>query len=53
MAFVMDPKGAVQEVTGDGSARSKMSFRVRKEDEAKDLYAFLKKIGPDMGADGS
>ena len=52
VAFVMDPKGAVQEVTGDGSARSKMSFRVRKEDEAKDLYAFLKKIGPDMGADG-
>ncbi|WP_417524954.1 c-type cytochrome [Marinovum sp.] len=48
VAYVMDPKGAVQEATGDSSARSKMSFRVRKEDEAKDLYAFLKEIGPDM-----
>ncbi|MGY3437871.1 MULTISPECIES: c-type cytochrome [unclassified Marinovum] len=48
VAYVMDPKGAVQEATGDGSARSKMSYRVRKEDEAKDLYAFFKSLGPDM-----
>ncbi|WP_323765610.1 cytochrome C [Marinovum sp.] len=47
VAYVMDPKAAVQEATGDGSARSKMSFRVRKEDEARDLYTFLKEIGPD------
>lgn len=48
VAYVMDPKAAIREATGDSSARSKMSFRVRKEDEAKDLYAFLKSIGPDM-----
>lgn len=51
VAYVMDPKAAIQEATGDGSARSKMSFRVRKEDEARDLYAFLKDIGPDMDAE--
>lgn len=51
VAYVMDPKGAVQEITGDGKARSKMSFRVRKEDEARDLYAFLKEIGPEAEAD--
>lgn len=53
VAYVMDPKGAVQEATGDGKARSKMSYRVRKEDEAKDLYAFLKSLQPDMEESGS
>lgn len=48
VAYVMDPKAAVQEATGDGKARSKMSYRVRKEDEAKDLYAFLKSLAPAM-----
>ena len=48
VAYVMDPKGHLQDVLDDKSARSKMSFRVRKEDEARDLYAFLKDIGPEM-----
>ncbi|MDO6730003.1 c-type cytochrome [Marinovum sp. 2_MG-2023] len=46
VTYVMDPKAAIQEVTGDGSARSKMSYKVRKEDEAKDLYAFLLSLAP-------
>lgn len=46
VAYVMDPKGAIQEVLDDPSARSKMAFRVRREDEAKDLYAFLKSLAP-------
>lgn len=53
VAYVMDPKGAIQEATGDGKARSKMSYRVRKEDEAKDLYAFLKSLQPAMEDGGS
>ena len=40
-AFVMDPTGNLREVTGDGSARSKMSYKVRKDTEAADLYAFI------------
>lgn len=40
VAYVMDPTGAMQEATGSGE-RSKMSFKVRKEDDAKNLYAFL------------
>lgn len=39
--FVQDPSGYLKEVTGDSGARSKMSFKVRKEEDAKNLYAYL------------
>lgn len=48
VTYVMDPKAAIQEALDDGKARSKMSYRVRKEDEAKDLYAFLQSLAPAM-----
>lgn len=48
VTYVMDPKAAIQEVLNDGKARSKMSYRVRKEDEAKDLYAFLLSLASPM-----
>lgn len=48
VTYVMDPKAAIQEALDDGKARSKMSYRVRKEDEAKDLYAFLLSLAPPM-----
>lgn len=47
VSYVMDPRGVLREVLDDGGARSKMSYRVRKEDEAKDLYAFLKSLQPE------
>ncbi|WP_371156120.1 cytochrome c family protein [Jannaschia sp. 2305UL9-9] len=40
VAYVMDPTGHLQEVTGD-SGRGKMSYKVRKEEDALNLYAFL------------
>lgn len=46
--YVMDPKKAIQEATGNAKARSKMSYRVRKEAEAVDLYAFLQSLAPAM-----
>ena len=47
VGYVMDPSGWLQEATGE-SGRSKMSYKVRKEDEAKNLYAYLKSLGPEM-----
>lgn len=46
MAYVQDPSGHLTEVTGE-SGRSKMSFRVRKEEDAVNLYAYLAQFGPD------
>jgi len=40
-AFVQDPTAFLREELDDGSARSAMSFKVRKEEEALDLYAYL------------
>lgn len=41
VAYVSDPTGKIREATGDDSARGKMSFRVRKEEDAINLYAFI------------
>lgn len=48
VAYVQDPRGWLREATGDAKARSKMSFKVRKEEDAINLYAYLKSLGPDM-----
>ncbi|MEP1765194.1 MAG: c-type cytochrome [Sulfitobacter sp.] len=45
--FVADPKAFLAEVTGDNRAKSKMSFKVRKEKEATDVWAYLVSVGPD------
>ena len=39
--YVMDPTAHLQEVSGDTSGRSKMSYKVRKEEDAVNLYAYL------------
>ena len=41
VAYSMDPTGWLREVTGDARARSKMSFRVRSDSDAADIYAYL------------
>lgn len=46
VSYVMDPTGYIREVTGDGSARGAMTFRVRSEDDARDLYAYLVSLAP-------
>lgn len=38
--FVMDPSGAMSELTGE-KGRSKMSFKLRKEKDAINIYAYL------------
>lgn len=49
VGFVEDPKGYLAEVLDDKSARSKMSFKLRKG--AADVYAYLASVGPDMSAE--
>jgi len=40
-AYVQDPSGFLKEELGDSGARGSMSFKVRKEDDAVNLYAYL------------
>ncbi|WP_424972253.1 c-type cytochrome [Dinoroseobacter sp. S76] len=44
VAYVQDPTAKIREVSGDAKARSKMSFKVRKEADAINLYAYLKSL---------
>lgn len=41
VAYVQDPTGFLREELDDSGARGAMSFKVRKEQEALDLYAYL------------
>ena len=40
-AYLADPTGWVREVTGDSSARSRMTFKVKDETQRQDLVAYL------------
>ncbi len=40
VGYIMDPSGYMSEATGE-KGRSKMSYRARKEDDAKNIYAYL------------
>jgi cytochrome c len=42
--YVMDPTAHLREVSGEGG-RGKMSFKVRDEEDAVNLYAFLAQFG--------
>ena len=47
--YVMDPTAHLREVSGE-SGRSKMSYKVRKEEDAVNLYAFLAQFGEHDGS---
>lgn len=40
-AYVQNPTGWLDEVSGDAGAKSKMTFKLPKEDEAEDVAAYL------------
>ena len=48
VAYVQDPREWLKGATGNDKARSKMSYKVRKEEDAINLYAFLKSLQPEM-----
>jgi cytochrome c len=41
VAYLQDPTGYLREVLDDRRARGKMAYRVRAEEDAVDLYAYL------------
>ncbi|WP_147113499.1 cytochrome c family protein [Tateyamaria sp. syn59] len=43
VTYVQDPTGYLREITGD-NGRSKMTYKVRKEEDAVNLYAYLASI---------
>ena len=46
--YVQDPTGHLREVLDDPRARGKMTYELRNEQEAHDLYAYLVSIGPEL-----
>lgn len=46
VAYVQDPVAFLKEFTGDSKAKSLMAFKVRKEEDAVDLAAFLASLQP-------
>jgi len=46
VGYVQDPTGWLREHLDDRRARGSMSYRVRSEDEAYDLFAYLASVGP-------
>ena len=49
LAFVKDPGAFLQEVTGDSDARSGMAFRLRKEEDAVNIWAYIASVSPEPG----
>lgn len=48
VGYVQDPTGWLKETLDDKLVRGKMTFKVRKEEDAMNIYAFLASIGPAM-----
>lgn len=46
VAYVADPRGWLREVLDDSKAKSKMSFKLPKEQDARDVWAYLVSVGP-------
>ncbi|KIC47809.1 c-type cytochrome [Tateyamaria sp. ANG-S1] len=49
VAYVQDPTGYLRELTGD-NGRSKMTYKVRKEEDAVNLFAYLASLQADSGS---
>ena len=45
VAYAQDPTAYLREVTGDGG-RSKMTYKVRKEEDALNIYAYVASLMP-------
>jgi cytochrome c len=52
VAYVQEPTEHLRAVTGE-DGRGKMSYKVRSEEDAVDLYAFLAQFGPEDGGNAA
>ncbi len=46
VGYVQDPTGWLRETLDDSKLRSKMSYKVREEEDAVNLYAYLASLAP-------
>lgn len=46
VAYVADPGKFLKEKTGDKAAKTKMSFKLPKEEEARNVWAFIASLSP-------
>ncbi len=46
VAYVQDPAKFLKEKTGDDKARSKMSFKLKKPEDAANVWAFITSLAP-------
>ena len=44
--YVMDPKKYLRSYLDDKKAKSKMSFKLKDEQDARDVWAYLVSVGP-------
>lgn len=44
--YVQDPTGFLREFTGDDRARGKMAFKLRNEDDAVNVWAYIASLSP-------
>ncbi|WP_404380001.1 c-type cytochrome [Caenispirillum salinarum] len=44
MAYLEDPTAHLREVSGDSSARSKMTFKLKPEDDRQNVIAYMKTL---------
>ncbi len=49
VVYVQDPTGFLREYLDDRGARGKMTFRLRDEEDARNVFAYLRSLGPDGG----
>ncbi len=47
VAYLADPTGFLREYLDDSSARGNMAFQLRREEQAKDMAAYLATVSPD------
>ena len=51
VGYALDPTGWLRATLDDPRARGKMTFKVRKEEDALNMFAFLASIGPEVAMD--
>jgi cytochrome c len=51
ISFVANPKKFLAEATGDTRAKSKMSYKLKKEQDAANVWAYLVSVGPAVEAE--
>lgn len=47
VTYVQDPTAFLKEYTGDSKARSKMAYKVRSEEDAVNLWAYIASLSPE------